>query len=191
MAADDPNETPGEAHTPPVPADCDQIHEPLTLTDDQGDVILSGMMPVDGQLPLGRRIEPSAPRGRGRPKGSKNKTTDRLHKYLLQRGMMHPLEFLSRAYTMDKHVLALELSERDENGELTDDGRVSAAEAFRLQIAAAKEALPYYASKLPQPVEGGGQMPTIMIMGPMPEGVTPETVEGWVIERTDDTEESK
>jgi hypothetical protein len=170
--ADDPDDkTPLEAHTPRAPAPSADDADQLTLTDGQGDMLLSSTATFDGCLPLDTRIEPPEQRGPGRPKGSKNKTTDQLSKYLLAKGYVHPAEALAQLISKPAVELADELSIS------VKDGTVMPVDALKVQVAAAKELLPYFASKKPQDVQVDVQQRSVFIFGELPKGVEGETID--------------
>lgn len=106
------------------------------------------------ELPLDSALEawdiaPKA-RGRGRPPGAKNKSTEEWREYLLTRGQS-PLVVLQQTFSMSVGELALALGK---TGHLTFD---QALELYKLQIMAAKELAPYLHSKMPQAVDVGGE----------------------------------
>jgi hypothetical protein len=110
-------------------------------------------------------IAPPAPakRAAGRPKGSPNRSTLQLQRYLLSRGYRDPAEFLAATMSMDARVLAAKLAGHE------DASRVSfgdALDVLDLQRRAAGELLPYFHKRLPQAVEhvGEGARPLIMIV---------------------------
>jgi hypothetical protein len=77
--------------------------------------------------------------GAGRPPGSKNKRTAEWTDYILSRHVS-PLVFLAQTYTRPAADLAKELKCKTED-------------AFRIQVAAAKELAPYVHQKQPVAVE--------------------------------------
>lgn len=79
--------------------------------------------------------------GKGRPLGSKNRRTQEMADYLLSR-YTSPLIALAEAYSRPVQDLAKELC-------------CSKEEAFKLQMAAAKELAPYIHQKMPQAVDLG------------------------------------
>lgn len=87
-------------------------------------------------------IAPAAdvPRGRGRPKGSRNKATKELIAYYGAMGYRDPLLFLLETYNRPASVLAAELG-------------CDPLEAFKLQIAAAREVKDYWHQKMPVQIE--------------------------------------
>ena len=78
-------------------------------------------------------------RGRGRPKGSKNKRTEDWTEYLLN-NYRSPLIMFAETYSRPTAALALEL-------------RCTFEEAFKIQMDAAKQLAPYVHQKLPQAIE--------------------------------------
>lgn len=75
-------------------------------------------------------------RGPGRPKGSVNKATEQLRQYLLDTlGYRHPALILAETMSRPAAGLAAELG-------------ISRGEAFRMQLDAARDLLPYLAPKL-------------------------------------------
>jgi len=78
-------------------------------------------------------------RGRGRPKGSKNKRTEDWTEYLLN-NYRSPLIMFAETYSRPTAALALEL-------------HCSLEDAFKIQMDAAKQLAPYVHQKLPQAIE--------------------------------------
>lgn len=78
-------------------------------------------------------------RGRGRPKGSKNKRTEDWTEYLLN-NYRSPLIMFAETYSRPTAALALELC-------------CTLEEAFKIQMDAAKQLAPYVHQKLPQAIE--------------------------------------
>ncbi len=81
----------------------------------------------------------SEKRGRGRPKGSKNKRTEDWTEYLLN-NYRSPLIMFAETYSRPTAGLALEL-------------HCSLEDAFKIQMDAAKQLAPYVHQKLPQAIE--------------------------------------
>lgn len=110
-------------------------------------------------------IAPPTPakRGAGRPKGSPNRSTLQLQRYLMSRGYRDPAEFLAATMTMDTRALAARLAGYKDERRVTFD---EAMEVLNLQRRAAGELMPYFHKRLPQAVEvtGDGARPLIMIM---------------------------
>lgn len=134
-------------------------------TDDDGTADLFGA--IDQEIAAFDRdtIAPPAPakRAAGRPKGSPNRSTVQLQRFLLSRGYRDPAEFLAATMSMDARVLAAKLAGHE------DASRVSfgdALDVLDLQRRAAGELLPYFHKRLPQAVEhvGEGARPLIMIV---------------------------
>lgn len=93
--------------------------------------------------PLGRAVEaqrPEAERGRGRPKGARNRRTTDLVRFLAARGYRSPAEVLAETCSMPVEMLAKEL----------DCGK---ADAFKLQLDAAKALAPYLHQRQPIAVD--------------------------------------
>ena len=92
-------------------------------------------------LPLDKGSEETEidARGRGRPKGSKNKRTEAWTEFLLS-NYRSPLEALAQIVAKPVRALAKEL-------------KCSRLEAFKLQIQAAKELAPYVHQKQPTAVD--------------------------------------
>jgi len=83
-------------------------------------------------------------RGRGRPKGSQNKSSWR--DTMLRMGYRHPGQNLLDIANSDPHELAAELSDGSQAG------RVTPSDAFAMIIKANAELLPYFESKRPTEV---------------------------------------
>lgn len=94
------------------------------------------MLPDDA---AGRRQVLLAPRGRGRPSGSRNRSTEAWRAYLLHQ-YDSPLVGLAEVFSRPVADLATELG-------------CSKLEAFRLQIVAMKELAPYVHGKMPLEVD--------------------------------------
>lgn len=100
------------------------------------------LLPLVDASALQKAAEKGAgPRGVGRPPGSKNKNTQEWRDFILGK-YTSPLVVLAEAYSRPVHVLAAEL-------------KCSLEDAFKLQIAAAKELAPYVHQKMPQAIEAG------------------------------------
>lgn len=102
------------------------------------------LLPAD---PAGQSVEvltgtgdPSAPRGPGRPAGSKNRRTEEWIDFYFESGLPDPMLFLGRMLAKPVKVLAAELS-------------CKVKEAGERQQAAAIALLPYIHQKLPQAIE--------------------------------------
>ena len=90
-----------------------------------------------------------AARRAGRPKGSKNRRSEELCRFVLsQHG--HPLMALAQVWGRPVHDLAAELG-------------VTAGEAMGWQIRAAGEALPYFESKKPVAIQTDGRLIQLVI----------------------------
>jgi len=85
--------------------------------------------------------EPKATEGRGvgRPRGSRNRSTVELARYL-KANYAHPVIGMAEIYSRSVHVLAAEL-------------KCSPLEAFHLQLTAMREVAPYVAQKLPTMID--------------------------------------
>jgi len=94
------------------------------------------LLPEDPAL---RRQEILSPRGRGRPPGSRNRSTEAWRQYLLHQ-YESPLVGLAEIYSRPVADLAAELG-------------CSKAEAFRMQMVAMKELAPYMHGKMPLEIE--------------------------------------
>lgn len=146
-----PNEGRAEAHTP-VPHGAGAQNDLLGFTDDEREA-----QAFDDEMAAfaGQEIAPPKRRA-GRPPGTPNRATQALKRLLLARGYRDPAEFLAAIITKPTGELA-----RD----LCDGENQSSLDALRLQIAAARELLPYFHQKMPVQVEhhGDGQRPVIII----------------------------
>lgn len=116
----------------------------------QGGVAVPDLMPVEqlDLLPLRKagadgqtEIQDLPSRGAGRPPGAKNRRTQEMADYLLSR-YQSPLVALAETYSRNVRDLAKELA-------------CDKLEAFKLQIAAAKELAPYLHQKLPIAIDTG------------------------------------
>lgn len=88
----------------------------------------------------------------GRPKGSLNRRTQEMRDYILAR-YRHPLIGLAETWMRPVEVLAAELG-------------CDRLEAFKVQQAAMRDALPYLEQKLPQAlqVDAGGVLPVQVVV---------------------------
>lgn len=128
-------------------------------------------------------IAPPPPARRaGRPKGSPNRSTLQLQRYLMSRGYRDPAEFLAATMSMDARALAAKLAGHEDATRVSFD---QALDVLDLQRRAAGELLPYFHKRLPQAVEltGDGARPLIMIMDGPAGGATaadgPETMSAF------------
>lgn len=115
----------------------------------------------DVALPLpidAREIGDTGRRARGRPKGSVNKSTSDMRRFLMAQGFRDPMQALASAYSMDTLDLAerltrmrAELRKRTMGSETSPNviplDVVDPKEVFQLQLQAAKEAMPYWHAK--------------------------------------------
>lgn len=101
-------------------------------------------------------------RGPGRPPGSVNRTTLQLQRLMRAKGYRDPFEFLASIYSMPTSELARALSEPAPDEEPRKVDREAAA---KLQVDAAKAALPYAHQKMPIAIQhqGDGHRPVIII----------------------------
>lgn len=108
-------------------------------------------MSVQATLPLidtgadvqGMALAKGARSGPGRPKGSKNKSSEEWAEYILNQ-YRSPLIFLAETYNRPVGLLAAEL-------------KCDRLEAFKIQLVAAKDLAPYVHQKQPQALELGGE----------------------------------
>lgn len=101
--------------------------------------------------------EYSAPRGRGRPAGAKNKNTEEWRNYLLSR-YRSPLEVLAETYSRSIIQLAADLGYlvRDEKGRITRTPKPDELEGLlKIQLQCAKELAPYVHQKQPMAIDAG------------------------------------
>lgn len=115
---------------------------------EQIDLALGGLAPDPKSM---RAAAIEARKGRGRPRGARNKRTEELRAYLLSR-YRHPLETLAAIQSQDPDILAAELG-------------CSELEATGLIIKAAAELGPFVASRLPVEVLMQGQGHMTFVMG--------------------------
>lgn len=105
-------------------------------------------------LPLSRRLAEknlSSSRGAGRPPGAKNKNTEAWRDYMLAR-YPSPLDALAQTYIVPIEELCKILS-------------CTRLEAFKLQMAAAKELAPYLHQKQPLAIDTGDKGLIQMFIG--------------------------
>lgn len=88
-------------------------------------------------------------RGAGRPKGSRNKNTEEMRRWLLGR-YRSPLEVMAETFSRSMVDLAKELGWQDPSP-------TQLLEILKLQLQCAKELAPYVHSKQPQAVDLGDQ----------------------------------
>ncbi len=106
---------------------------------------------------VANKIE-NARRGRGRPKGSKNKANAEFRDVAMRMGYRHPGLNLLALANADPHELAAEMSEPyrpkkgPHAGELVE-ASVTPADALALILKANAELLPYFESKAPTKVD--------------------------------------
>ena len=133
-------------------------------------------------------------RGRGRPPGSRNKRSKDVASFLLAMGYRDPMEALAAAYSADTGAVAEHLSElrRRERARLIEAGHdpakvhkalpavVDPVEVWKLQLAAARDALPYWhARKSPEETPPPNLPLPVMVIqnsGPMQVNVGDSTV---------------
>jgi hypothetical protein len=101
----------------------------------------------------------------GRPKGSKNKSSEEWAEYILNQ-YRSPLIFLAETYNRPVGLLAAEL-------------KCDRLEAFKIQMAAAKELAPYVHQKQPQAVDFGGEKGLV----PLVLGISPDFSGAAVMEK--------
>ena len=106
--------------------------------------------PAAGELWL--LPEAARPRGRGRPRGSRNRTTSEMIRLMRARGVPDPLEWLGQLYCRPTAEVAQVMG-------------VKRAEAATLQVRAAVDSLPYWHSKQPVILDPtGAALPVIQIV---------------------------
>lgn len=134
---------------------------PAAAGDGEGDGDLFGEL--DLEVAAFDRSTVAPPRRAGRPKGSPNRSTLQLQRYLMSRGYRDPAEFLAATMSMDVRQLAARLAGHEDASRVSFD---QALDVLDLQRRAAGELLPYFHKRLPQAVEvtGEGARPLIMIM---------------------------
>jgi len=101
---------------------------------------LFALSKIDDGDEAGKRGVPSG-RGKGRPPGAKNKSTEAWREFLLSR-YPSPLQGLAEIAHRPVQDVARELG-------------CSRLEAFKIQVAALKELAPYIHSKMPQAIDMG------------------------------------
>jgi len=122
----------------------------------------------DGKLPDNVfqlvREEPERARGRGRPKGARNKANGDLAKLLAHKGYSDPVEFMASLYTMPTDQV-VELAKIADKGKSDKQGNLF-LKALNIQLSAAKSVAEYVHSK--KPVEAKvefSDIPTIVMPG--------------------------
>lgn len=133
--------------------------------------------------PLGRAVEaqrPEAERGRGRPKGARNRRTTDLVKFMAARGYRSPAEVLAETYSMPVEALAKEL-------------HCGKADAFKLQLDAAKALAPYLHQRQPIAVdlEAKGDLSLSINLGAMFAEKSEDESEGFSLLIDGESTESK
>lgn len=104
---------------------------------------------------------PAPRRGRGRPPGSPNRSTQDLRRYLAERGYRDPLEMLAAVFSADPRELAAGLAGHRDASRVTAD---DAGRALEYQIGAAKAALPYLHQQQPKAVTVQHELPRAMMI---------------------------
>lgn len=102
------------------------------------------------------------PKGAGRPKGSKNKRTEEMRKYLRYKGVL-PVDVLAGMYNADPQIIATAKKFADAAG-------VSITDAFKLMKQSAEALMPYTEQKLPTQVdvETVHQLPLLQLFNQPP-----------------------
>lgn len=103
-------------------------------------------MPTD---PAARRKAVQAAK-RGRAQGSQNALTTKVREVVLKKHGVHPLEALFQAFSRPTEDLAAQLG-------------CSILEAYKIQLLAAREALPYVQSKMPVAIDVQGDLPMLVL----------------------------
>lgn len=98
-----------------------------------------------------------ARRGRGRPKGARNRRTSQMLEYLEALGYEPPILKLARVAAADTKTMALALG-------------CKRIEAFDRQLKALEALMPYWHQKLPQSLEVDARTVTALFLGAPPEG---------------------
>lgn len=98
-----------------------------------------------------------ARRGRGRPKGARNRRTNQMLEYLEALGYEPPILKLARIAAVDTKTMALALG-------------CKRIEAFDRQLKALEALMPYWHQKLPQSLEVDARTVTALFLGAPPEG---------------------
>ncbi|HRJ67482.1 MAG TPA: hypothetical protein PLW48_10125, partial [Alphaproteobacteria bacterium] len=113
---------------------------------------------------------PGAPRGAGRPAGSKNRSTQEWRRFLLSRHAS-PLQAMMQCYSMPTDELARLLSCTKES-------------AYKLQLQCAKECAPYLHQKMPLAIDTGDQglIQLTINMGSHAQPMDAKTVEGMAVQ---------
>ena len=127
-----------------------------------------------------REIEADGKRAPGRPRGSSNKRSKDMAAFLLAQGFRDPMQALAAAYSADTKAMAMRLSRMraEMRRELLDRGwepvaidkalpadLVDPLEVYKLQLAAARDALPFWhARKTPEDAPPP-QVRPVMVIG--------------------------
>ncbi|MCF6216820.1 MAG: hypothetical protein L3J58_11705 [Emcibacter sp.] len=111
----------------------------------EGDMCEQPTLPLieTGADAEGMALAKGARSGPGRPKGSKNKSSEEWAEHILNQ-YRSPLIFLAETYNRPVGLLAAEL-------------KCDRLEAFKIQLAAAKDLAPYVHQKQPQALDLGGE----------------------------------
>lgn len=102
-------------------------------------------------------------RGPGRPAGARNRKTEDFARFLLSRHAS-PLQVMAETYSRPVQDLAAELG-------------CSVAEAFKLQLLAARELAPYLHGKMPVAVDLNTNVPVLNLVLPGGQGVQNQSVD--------------
>jgi hypothetical protein len=128
-----------DAKKPGIKTAIAELHDPAAPVPGS-EVEQLALLPLDKAIEA-NNVQAPGPRGPGRPPGAKNKNTEAWREYFLGK-YRSPLEVLFQTFSMP-----------------LDDLRTiiggSKADAFKIQLQAAKEAAPYVHQKMPMAIEAG------------------------------------
>lgn len=135
------------------------VHDPAAALPDGMDGEQLALLPLRNAHDALDRREEQDPvgRGRGRPAGSRNKSTQEWTRFILSR-YPSPLMFLAEMYSRPLPELAAELLEysgASAPGVMTKPTYAQVVELLKIQLGAAKELAPYLHGKQPLEIQAG------------------------------------
>lgn len=137
----------------------------------------SGVLAIEMEMQPTKAAAVAAAHRRGRPRGSRNRRSEDLVRYILSRHA-HPLLVLADTYSRPAHVLAAELG-------------CTAKEAFDLQLRAADMLAPYIESKKPVAVQVDSRVIQLTINAGGAAEALPEAADGVHLALTMESEQNQ